>query len=85
MMAPEAMADATPATVNSGLPEAAPLGVQQCTLGSVSSKVPPTLKLALPAPSAAAMMATSAAMMAMIMASIFHHGSENGSSPCGPA
>ncbi|MNT68623.1 hypothetical protein D3C72_2068710 [compost metagenome] len=84
-MAPEAMAEATPATVNSGWPEPAPSSEQQSTLGSVSSNVPPTLKLALPEPSAAAMMATNAAMMAMMMASTFHHGSENGKSPCVPA
>lgn len=84
-MATEAMAEATPATVYSGSPEAAPSSEQQVTLGSVSSMLPPTLKLALPAPSAAAMMATSAAMMAMMMARIFHHGSAKGSSPCTPA
>src|SRR5687767_2164333 len=77
-MAPEAIAEATPATVNSGLPDTAPFGEQHFTLGSVSSTEPPTMKLALPAPSAAAMIATSAAMMATMIARIFHHGSENG-------
>ena len=60
-------------------------GVQHVTDGCVSSNVPLAPNDAVPFPVAAATMATMAAMIATMIARIFHQGSENGRSPCVPA